>query len=193
MSWSANPLRTPRWRGLMNENFVSIKVDREERPDIDNIYMTVCHVVSRKSCGWPLNIVMTPEGKPFFAGTYMPKENRYGRVGMKELVPAIKEIWDKKREEVLESARQITDAVSSLGDSLRGAGSLPLDEKTLGDAYGYFLSAFDPDEGGFGRAPKFPTPHNLMFLLRYYARTEKDAFPRNGREDPFCHGKGRHI
>ncbi len=176
--------------GLMNENFVSIKVDREERPDIDNIYMTVCHVVSRKSCGWPLNIVMTPEGKPFFAGTYMPKENRYGRVGMKELVPAIKEIWDNKREEVLESARQITDAVSSLGDSLRGAGSLPLDEKTLGDAYGYFLSAFDPDEGGFGSAPKFPTPHNLMFLLRYYARTGKDASLRMVEKTLLAMGRG---
>ena len=151
--------------GLMNENFVSIKVDREERPDIDNIYMTVCHVISRKSCGWPLNIVMTPEGEPFFAGTYIPKENRYGRVGMKELVPAIKELWENKREEVLESARQITDAVCSLGDSLRNAETSPLNEKTLDQAYSYFLSTFDPDEGGFGRAPKFPTPHNLMFLM----------------------------
>ncbi len=176
--------------GLMNENFVSIKVDREERPDIDNIYMTVCHVISRKGCGWPLNIVMTPEGNPFFAGTYIPKENRYGRVGMKELVPAIKELWENKREEVLESARQITDAVSSLGDSLRRVGTSLLNEKTLDQAYSYFLSTFDPDEGGFGKAPKFPTPHNLMFLMRYYGRTGKDASLRMVERTLLAMGRG---
>lgn len=176
--------------GLMNENFVSIKVDREERPDIDNIYMTVCHVISRKGCGWPLNIVMTPEGKPFFAGTYIPKENRYGRVGMKELVPAIKELWENKKEEVLESARQITDAVCSLGDSLRRVGTSLLNEKTLDQAYSYFLSAFDPDEGGFGRAPKFPTPHNLMFLMRHYGRTGKEASLRMAERTLLAMGMG---
>ena len=176
--------------GLMNENFVSIKVDREERPDIDNIYMTVCHVISRKGCGWPLNIVMTPDGKPFFAGTYIPKENRYGRVGMKELVPAIKELWENKREEVLESARQITDAVCSLGDSLRRVGTSLLNEKTLDQAYSYFLSTFDPDEGGFGKAPKFPTPHNLMFLMRHYGRTGKDASLRMVERTLLAMGRG---
>lgn len=176
--------------GLMNKNFVSIKVDREERPDIDNIYMTVCHVISRKGCGWPLNIVMTPEGEPFFAGTYIPKENRYGRVGMKELVPAIKELWENKREEVLESARQITDAVCSLGDSLRKAEASELNEKTLDQAYSYFLSTFDPDEGGFGRAPKFPTPHNLMFLMRHYGRTGKDVSLRMVERTLLAMGRG---
>lgn len=180
----------PEVAGLMNDAFVSIKVDREERPDIDNIYMTVCHVISRKSCGWPLNIVMTPEGKPFFAGTYIPKENRYGRVGMKELVPAIKELWENKKDEVLESARQITDAVSSLGDSLRRVGTSLLTEKTLDQAYSYFLSTFDPDEGGFGRAPKFPTPHNLMFLMRYYGRTGKDASLRMVERTLLAMGRG---
>ncbi len=175
---------------LMNETFVSVKVDREERPDIDNIYMTVCHVVSRRGCGWPLNIVMTPGGKPFFAGTYMPKENRYGRIGMKELVPAIKELWDNKREEVLESARQITDAVSSLGESLRSAETLPLDEKTLGEAYSYFLSAFDSEDSGFGGAPKFPTPHNLMFLMRYYRRTGKKPSLRMAEKTLLAMGMG---
>ena len=175
---------------LMNDAFVSIKVDREERPDIDNIYMTVCHVISRKSCGWPLNIVMTPEAKPFFAGTYIPKENRYGRVGMKELVPAIRELWKNKREEVLESARQITDAVCNMGDSLRRVGTSLLNEKTLDQAYSYFLSAFDPDEGGFGRAPKFPTPHNLMFLMRYYARTGKEASLRMVERTLLAMGRG---
>ena len=175
---------------LMNETFVSVKVDREERPDIDNIYMTVCHVISRKSCGWPLNIIMTPEGEPFFAGTYIPKENRYGRVGMKELVPAIKELWENKRGEVLESARQITAAVRSLGDSLRKAEPFPLNEKTLDQAYSYFLSTFDPDEGGFGKAPKFPTFHNLMFLMGYYWRTEKEASLRMVEKTLLAMGRG---
>ena len=176
--------------GLMNETFVSIKVDREERPDIDNIYMTVCHVISRKSCGWPLNIVMTPEGEPFFAGTYIPKENRYGRVGMKELVPAIKDLWENKKDEVLESARQITGAVRGLGDSLRKAETSPLNEKTLDQAYGYFLSTFDPEEGGFGRAPKFPTPHNLMFLMRYYGRSGKETSLRMVERTLLAMGRG---
>ena len=176
--------------GLMNETFVSIKVDREERPDIDNIYMTVCHVISKKGCGWPLNIVMTPGGEPFFAGTYIPKENRHGRIGMKELVPAVRDLWEDRREEALESARQITDAVRSLGDSLRRVGTSLLSEKTLDQAYGYFLSAFDPDEGGFGRAPKFPTPHNLMFLMRYYGRTGKDAALRMVERTLLSMGRG---
>ena len=175
---------------LMNRNFVSIKVDREERPDIDNVYMTVCHIISKKGCGWPLNIVMTPEGEPFFAGTYIPRENRYGRVGMKELVPAIKELWENKREEVAELARQITRAVCSLGDSLRQTGASALDEKTLDQAYSYFLSTFDPDEGGFGRAPKFPTPHNLMFLMRHHGRTGKDASLRMVEKTLLAMGRG---
>ena len=176
--------------GLMNDTFISIKVDREERPDIDNIYMTVCHLISKKGCGWPLNIVMTPGGEPFFAGTYIPKENRYGRVGMKELVPAIGELWENKKDEVFESARQITEAVRSLGDSLRRVGTSLLNEKTLDQAYGYFLSAFDPDEGGFGNAPKFPTPHNLMFLLRYYVRTGKDTSLRMVERTLAAMGRG---
>jgi len=99
---------------------------------------------------------------------------------MQELVPAIKELWENKREEVLESARQITDAVCSLGDSLRKAEASQLNEKTLDQAYSYFLSTFDSDEGGFGKAPKFPTPHNLMFLMRHYGRTGKRCFLEDG-------------
>ena len=157
--------------GLMNETFVSVKVDREERPDIDNVYMTVCHMLSGGNCGWPLNVVMTPGGEPFFAATYIPKENRYGRVGMVELVPRIRGLWEEKREEVVNSARQITEAVRRAGATPAGAEPVALDERTLERAYGYFLSTFDPDDGGFGRAPKFPTPHNLMFLMRHHART----------------------
>src|SRR5262245_390615 len=93
---------------LMNDAFVSIKVDREERPDIDNIYMTVCQMMTG-SGGWPLTIVMTPDKKPFFATTYVPKEGRFGRAGMLELVPRLQEIWKNRKEDVLKSADQITD------------------------------------------------------------------------------------
>ena len=105
---------------LMNDAFVSIKVDREERPDIDNVYMTVCQMTTG-SGGWPLTIIMTPDKKPFFAGTYYPKFSRYGRIGMMELIPRIKDIWINKRDEVLESSNQIiqylTQATESKPDS----------------------------------------------------------------------------
>ena len=160
---------------LMNEAFVSVKVDREERPDVDNVYMTVCHIISKGNCGWPLSIVMTPEGEPFFAGTYIPKENRYGRMGMLELVPRIRRLWEERKDEVLGSARQVTEAVRAAGAALGRTGGAELDEKTLDRAYEHFLSAYDRYDGGFGAAPKFPSPHNLMFLMRYYARTGRKA------------------
>lgn len=160
---------------MMNEAFVSVKVDREERPDIDNVYMTVCHIISKGNCGWPLSIVMTPEGEPFFAGTYIPKENRYGRMGMLELVPRIRRLWEEKKDEVVGSARQVTEAVRAAGAAFGRAGGSQLDEKTLDRAYEHFLSVYDRYDGGFGTAPKFPSPHNLMFLMRYYARTGRRA------------------
>ncbi|HLE24684.1 MAG TPA: thioredoxin domain-containing protein [Thermodesulfobacteriota bacterium] len=155
---------------LMNEVFVSIKVDREERPDIDSIYMTVCQMMTG-SGGWPLTIIMTPDKKPFFAGTYFPKESRFGRIGMTQLVPRIKEIWTTKRDEIVNSANQITSALQqatkeSLGDKL--------DEFTLRVAYNQLAERFDTMHGGFGRAPKFPTPHNLLFLLRYWKRASNE-------------------
>nr|3IRA_A Chain A, Conserved protein [Methanosarcina mazei Go1] len=99
--------------GLMNEAFVSIKVDREERPDIDNIYMTVCQIILGRG-GWPLNIIMTPGKKPFFAGTYIPKNTRFNQIGMLELVPRIKEIWEQQHEEVLDSAEKITSTIQEM-------------------------------------------------------------------------------
>lgn len=156
---------------LMNDTFVSIKVDREERPDIDNVYMTVCQLLSKGGCGWPLNIIMTPDRKPFFAGTYIPKETRFGRIGMVELVPRIKEVWENNRDDVLKSAESITEAVKKATDLsvIQGGGDLTPATLTLG--YNQLLGRFDETYGGFGRAPKFPTPHNLLFLLRYWKRT----------------------
>jgi uncharacterized protein YyaL (SSP411 family) len=156
---------------LMNETFVSIKVDREERPDIDNIYMTVCQMLSKRGCGWPLNIFMTPDKKPFFAATYIPKESRYGRTGIMELLPKIKVAWEKDNVNILNSAENITAALKKATDVSQGAKGKDLSIKTLDTAYSQLLRNFDEENGGFGRSPKFPTPHNHLFLLRYWKRT----------------------
>jgi uncharacterized protein YyaL (SSP411 family) len=156
---------------LMNETFVSIKVDREERPDIDNIYMTVCQMMSRGNCGWPLNIIMTPDKKPFFVATYIPKEARFGRAGMLDLIPRVKELWTTQRDEVMKSANQITSALrEGLGSPVQLKGE-ELDQSTLDKAYDQLASNFDSIRGGMGTAPKFPTPHNYLFLLRYWKRS----------------------
>ena len=102
----------PKIATLLNESFVSIKVDREERPDIDMLYMSVCQMMTG-SGGWPLTIIMTPEKEPFFAGTYIPKETRFGRQGMLEFIPYVREIWSTRNNEVLNSANQITAALQN--------------------------------------------------------------------------------
>jgi uncharacterized protein YyaL (SSP411 family) len=156
---------------LMNETFVSIKVDREERPDIDNIYITVCQMLLQEGCGWPLNIIMTPDKKPFFAATYIPKESRFGRTGMLDLVPRVKEVWTTQRDKVLNSANQITSALQQVLQGSKDSQGEELDKSTLKLAYNQLAERFDTAHGGFGGAPKFPTPHNLLFLLRYWKRT----------------------
>ena len=152
---------------LMNETFVSIKVDREERPDIDSVYMTVCQAMTG-SGGWPLTIITTPNKEPFFAATYIPKETRFGHVGILILIPRIKELWSTRQAEVLSSATQIA---ASLQNTAPGAPGDSLNESLLHLAYKQLLERFDGHHGGFGSAPKFPTPHNLLFLLRYWKRT----------------------
>jgi hypothetical protein len=157
----------PKIAALLNESFVSIKVDREERPDIDMLYMSVCQMMTG-SGGWPLTIIMTPEKEPFFAGTYIPKETRFGRQGMLEFIPYVREIWSTRNNEVLNSANQITAALQNT--TLPGQGE-ELNETVLRLAYQELEDRFDNEHGGFGAAPKFPTPHNLRFLLRYWKRT----------------------
>ena len=151
---------------LMNDAFVSIKVDREERPDIDGIYMTVCQMMTG-SGGWPLTIIMTPDKRPFFAGTYFPKESRFGRIGMLELIPRIKDFWISNREEINKSANEILSVLRASENKNSGA---KIDVNIFDKAFNNFLSRFDNLFGGFGSAPKFPTPHNLLFLLRYWKR-----------------------
>ncbi|MFC1868379.1 thioredoxin domain-containing protein [Thermodesulfobacteriota bacterium] len=153
--------------GLMNETFISIKVDREERPDLDHIYMTVCQILTG-SGGWPLTIIMTPDKKPFFAGTYIPKNSRFGRAGMVELIPRIQEIWTTRHNEVMESSEKIIDALQGVDDLKPGP---DIKIAVLDKAYNELAGRFDETHGGFGNAPKFPTPHNFLFALRYWKRT----------------------
>ena len=152
---------------LMNEVFVSIKVDREERPDIDHIYMMVCQMMTG-SGGWPLSIIMTPNRKPFFAGTYFPKENRYGRIGFKDLIKSIDNAWKTKRKEILESAEELTNYLQNI---YKKESPSNITEEILENGFNSIAKRFDDEFGGFGSAPKFPSPHNLMFLLRYWKRT----------------------
>ena len=152
---------------LLNEYFISIKVDREERPDIDNIYMTVCQMMTG-SGGWPLTIIMTPDKKPFFSGTYFPKESLPGRNGMLDLIPKIAEAWQTRRQEIVESSEKITGRLQT---SFSPRGTEFLGDKTLEKAYSDFLQRFDHNYGGFKGQRKFPTAHNLVFLLRYWKRT----------------------
>jgi len=156
---------------LMNDVFVSIKVDREERPDIDSVYMMVCQMLTG-SGGWPLTIIMTPDKKPFYAATYIPKETRFGRIGMVDLIPRVKEMWTTRRSEMLNSANQITESISAASREMSpGATGEALDESTLNLTYEQLSMRFDEQYGGFGSAPRFPTPHNLLFLLRYWRRS----------------------
>ncbi len=153
---------------LLNKDFISIKVDREERPDIDHVYMTVTQALTG-SGGWPMTIIMTADKKPFYAGTYFPKNRRWGRPGLMELLPKIAEMWRNDRNKILDSADRITRHVAGLGT---GRPATNLDRKTLDQAQAFFEQAYDSDHGGFGQAPKFPTPHQLSFLLRRYHRTQ---------------------
>ncbi len=156
---------------LMNDAFISIKVDREERPDIDNLYMTVCQMMTGHG-GWPLTVLMTPDKKPFFAGTYFPKHSRHGRPGMLDLVPRIQQAWQEERQKLLASAEEITGILQEA--AARPASGRSLDQDALHLAFAQLRRRFDPQHGGFGTAPKFPAPHNLLFLLRYWKRTGED-------------------
>jgi len=149
---------------LLNDNFISIKVDREERPEIDHLYMTVCQAMTGKG-GWPLTIIMTPDKYPFFAGTYFPKKGRMGRPGMIELLPAISDAWVNKKDELIQSANQIKKYLidsnnKELGDQLN--------QTILTNTNSQFINRYDKTHGGFGTKPKFPSPHNLIYLLRYH-------------------------
>jgi len=149
---------------VLNAGFISIKVDREERPDVDGIYMSVCQAVTGQG-GWPLTIVMTPDKKPFFAGTYFPKHSMMGRIGVMDLLPRLQEAWTNNREDIKQSGE---DIVKMLQQSKEVTKNPQLSKDILKEAYSQLEQRFDEEYGGFGTAPKFPTPHNMMFLLRYW-------------------------
>ncbi len=155
---------------LLNEAFVCVKVDREERPDLDQYYMTVCQMLTGAG-GWPLTIILTPDKRPFFAGTYFPKERRWGRIGLMELVPRVGEAWRERREEVLESAKKIVDAVAGSWEAREAGPAAGRDAEIIDEAFGDLEADFDEANGGFGTAPKFPVAHNVAFLLRYWKRS----------------------
>jgi uncharacterized protein YyaL (SSP411 family) len=157
----------PELARLMNETFVSIKVDREERPDIDSIYMRACQVMTGTG-GWPLTIIATPDKKPIFAATYIPRESRFRLEGMMELIPRIRDVWATRRGEALSLSDKIT---TLLQETSRDTTGEDLGKATLKLAYEQLVEPFDEQHGGFSRAPKFPTPTNLLFLLRYWKRS----------------------
>jgi len=152
---------------FLNAHFVSIKVDREERPDIDKIYMSVCQAMTG-SGGWPLSVFLTPEAKPFFAGTYFPKVNRMGMTGLMSLLNQIALMWHNERERLLKAGEEITSAIKDHEVEKSGP-TVTLD--TLKKGHDQLARTFDPEWGGFGREPKFPTPHQLTFLLRWHLRS----------------------
>ena len=148
----------------LNDTFICIKVDREERPDIDAVYMAACQMLTG-SGGWPLNLFITADKKPFFAATYMPKRSRFGRAGLIELCQQVKNLWASQPAKVQDSAKNIAEnlhqafSYSDVGEP---------DESLLDQAYEQIKRTYDHQLGGFEPAPKFPMPHRLLFLLRYY-------------------------
>jgi len=154
---------------VLNAAFVCVKVDREERPDLDQYYMSVCQMLTG-SGGWPLTVVMTPDRRPFFAGTYFPKSRRSGRVGLLELAPLVSEAWRARRDDVLRSADGIIAAIDRGRPDGGAEARQELSTASLDDAFHELAADFDKSHGGFGGAPKFPIPHHVGFLLRYWKR-----------------------
>jgi len=151
---------------IMNEHFVCIKVDREERPDVDNIYMAAVQAMTG-SGGWPLSVFLTPEGRPFWGGTYFPPVDGMGRPGFRTVLLSLAEAWRTKREDIVSQSEKLTDHIRALaGDGAEA----DVGEATLALGYEALAGSFDEANGGFGGAPKFPRPHTLSFLLRKHIR-----------------------
>ncbi|MCK5370424.1 MAG: thioredoxin domain-containing protein, partial [Cyclobacteriaceae bacterium] len=148
---------------LMNEHFVNIKVDREERPDLDSIYMSAVTAMTG-SGGWPMTVFLTPEGRPFYSGTYFPKEPRYGMPSFRQILTGVADAWENQYDKVQEGAEQITQHVQQT--SAVNAHVDALDTNILTSAVSDLKQRFDRTWGGFGQAPKFPQPMGIEFLLR---------------------------
>lgn len=156
---------------LLNEHFVSIKVDREERPDLDQIYMTAVQLLTGQG-GWPMSMFLTPDLQPFYGGTYFPPDDRYGRPSFKRVLTSLIEAWKTRREELRQSASQLTEHLKQVSQAPPATGDL--DASLLSQAANSLRRAFDPRHGGFGSAPKFPHAMDLQLLLRVWKRFEDD-------------------
>jgi len=155
---------------IINDNFIAIKVDREERPDVDSVYMIVCQALTNHG-GWPLTIIMTPDQKPFFAGTYFPKNSKYDMPGLTDILYSIITHWKDNKSKLISTSESI---LAELDKYYEGEiKEAKLTSKTLENGYNQLSRVFDKKHGGFGASPKFPTPHKIMFLLRYY-KTHQD-------------------
>ncbi len=165
----------PKIASIMNRLFINIKVDREERPDLDAIYMSAVQALSGTG-GWPMSVWLTPDLKPFYGGTYFPPEERYGRPGFGLVLTQLGEAWEQQREKIVEASQQISTALEltlAAASSPAAEAGLPDAGEVLRNTFQSLRASFDPEEGGFGPAPKFPMPVYLDFLLRYYARTKE--------------------
>ena len=156
---------------LLNRDYVAIKVDREERPDVDRIYMTYVQA-STGSGGWPMSVWLTPDLQPFFGGTYFPPESRWGHPGFASILTQIAQAWGSDRRKIEESARHLVEQLKKQVEVAPGRGGAAFDAATLESAFSIFRRTFDARLGGFGGAPKFPRVSVHHFLLRYYARTK---------------------
>ena len=158
---------------ILNKNFISIKVDREQRPDLDSIYMSVCQMMTKRG-GWPLTVILTPDKIPFFAGTYFPKNSTKGSVGLCEFLPKVREVWDEKREDVLKSCDSIYTSLKEVSNP-----NVPdsyVQKEDLKEIFESIKDFYDEKYGGFGEAPKFPSPQNMIFLSKFFKSfNEKDA------------------
>jgi len=150
---------------IINDNFIAIKVDREERPDVDSVYMTVCQALTNHG-GWPLTIIMTPNQKPFFAGTYFPKNSKYNMPGLTDILHSIITHWKDNKNKLISSSESILSEINKYYEG--ESNDVKLTSEILENGYNQLLRVYDKKHGGFGAAPKFPTPHKIMFLLRYY-------------------------
>ncbi len=158
----------PQIAALMNEHFINIKVDREERPDLDQIYMTAVQAMTGHG-GWPMSVFLTPDLKPFYGGTYFPPTDSRGMAGFPRVLLSVHQAWEERRDEIRHSAAEMTEQLQAYGTLPRGSGTLEAD--LLDNAARAILRNFDPTHGGFGRAPKFPHPMDVKVLLRHHART----------------------
>ncbi|QNM04312.1 thioredoxin domain-containing protein [Qiania dongpingensis] len=162
---------------VLNRSFISIKVDREERPDVDAVYMEFCQALTG-SGGWPLTVIMSPDQQPFYVDTYLPKNSHYGKMGLLALLEAVENRWKNDRSRLLDAGDQITRYLKDNSESKFGEASPAAShsERLTAQAAAELHTAYDSKWGGFGNAPKFPIPHNLLFLMRYSKRVKNDWF-----------------